>query len=67
MTHRRRFSRAQRVALFLAAGGRRQRCGRALGRDWHADHHVPWSAGGRTDLPNGRALCGPCNTTDGER
>ncbi|MCL6423684.1 DUF262 domain-containing protein [Brachybacterium sp. JHP9] len=27
----------------------------------HADHVIPWSKGGRTELPNGQMLCAACN------
>jgi superfamily II DNA or RNA helicase len=55
------------MALFMAAGGRCQMCGDILSGDWHADHRVPWSAGGPTDLLNGQALCVSCNLKKGSR
>lgn len=65
---RRRFSRKQRIALYLAAGGRCQGCGRLL-VGWHfeADHIVPFAKGGRTEITNGRALCARCNRTKGDK
>lgn len=63
----RRFSGSQRIDLFLRADGRCQECGEVLGNGWHADHVVPWSLGGATDVANGQALCGPCNLRKGTR
>lgn len=42
-------------------------CGDILSGDWHADHRVPWSAGGPTDLLNGQALCVSCNLKKGNK
>jgi hypothetical protein len=61
----RRFSARQRVALFLAAGGRSTGCGAPPERSWPADHVTPWSAGGPTDVINGQALCPSCNRMKG--
>lgn len=30
-------------------------------RGMEADHVIPWSAGGRTELSNGQMLCIACN------
>lgn len=62
---RRRFNVRERVALFLAAGGRCTNCATPLSRGWHADHVIPWSAHGATDVVNGQALCPTCNLTKG--
>ena len=62
---RRRFNSAERVALWLAAGGRCQGCGCELQPGWHADHVNPYSKGGPTDVINGAALCPSCNLKKG--
>ena len=62
---RRRFNLTERVAIYLRAGGRCQRCGQVLGRGWHADHVVPFTGGGPTTLSNGQALCPECNNKKG--
>ena len=62
---RRRFSSAERVALFLAADGRCTACGRELTPGWHGDHIQAWSGGGLTDVTNGQALCPECNLKKG--
>lgn len=62
---RRRFSSRERVALYLAADGRCERCGRELEPGWHADHVNPAVAGGPTRLSNGQALCPRCNLQKG--
>lgn len=67
MTQRRRFSARERTALYLAADGRCQECGRELEPGWHADHERPYSRGGSTDVANGQALCPSCNLKKGSR
>lgn len=53
---RRRFSKKERQALFLVADGRSELSGELLGDDWEADHIIPWSKGGVTDLSNAQAI-----------
>ena len=65
MPEPRRFSATQRMALYLHADGRCENCGVELGDGWHADHIVPWSMGGATDVTNGQALCPDCNLKKG--
>lgn len=63
---RRRFTSAQRRALYWAANGRCEECGVLLDpKKWHADHERPYSYGGQTDVVNGRALCPRCNLKKG--
>lgn len=64
---RRRFTRLERHALFLASNGRCEICGRPLERGWHGDHIVPFSRGGETDVLNGQALCQECNLRKGAK
>lgn len=52
----RNFTRRQRTAIYLAADGKSDASGEPLGDNFHADHLVPYSAGGETDVANGRAL-----------
>lgn len=33
--------------------------------DWHCDHKVPWSKGGKTTVENGQVACPACNLTKG--
>ena len=56
-----------RNALWLAAEGRCQLCGRELPDGWHADHVVPWSQTGRTNVHEMQALCPECNLRKGAR
>lgn len=65
MTTRRRFNARQRFALFLASDGRCKECGALLNASFHADHVVPFSKGGLTDVTNGQALCAACNLKKG--
>lgn len=62
---RRRFSWRQRFTLALVSGGRCAACGERLGKDFHADHVVPFRDGGVTILQNGQALCARCNLKKG--
>lgn len=62
---RRRFNTAERVAMYLASAGACTACGTRLLPGWHADHMIPWSAGGPTDVLNGQALCPECNLKKG--
>jgi len=64
---RRRFNRTERAALYLAAGGKCTTCRTDLPPSWHADHEIPYVAGGPTDLTNGQALCPDCNLKKGHR
>src|SRR5215831_2806280 len=65
MKQRRRFNRAEHIALDAVAGGHCERCGAALEPGWHADHVVPYAAGGATDMVNAAALCPRCNLAKG--
>lgn len=62
---KRRFSWRQRLILALVSGGRCAECGERLGKDFHADHIVPFSRAGETILRNGQALCARCNLKKG--
>lgn len=64
---RRKFNRRERFALKAFAGGCCEECGGKLGRNFHADHFVPWIKGGATDVVNGRALCPKCNLQKGSK
>lgn len=64
---RRRFNTAERVAMYLASGGRCSNCGTELEPGWHGDHITPWSRGGATDSINGQALCPSCNLRKGDK
>lgn len=64
-SQRRLRSKKLRAALYYAADGRCQRCGKDLPPEWHADHIKPWCRTGRTDVNEMQALCPPCNTSKG--
>ena len=67
MDERRRFSKRERSVLFDIADGCCMECGDPLEPGWHADHDMPYSRAGETDVINGRALCPPCNLKKGNR
>lgn len=58
----RNFSSAQKKEILLRSNGHCVGCGQEVGSNWHADHIVPHSRGGRTEVSNGQALCQPCNS-----
>ncbi len=64
---RRFFSGHQRIALYLAADGRCEATGEQLGDGFHADHVVPFSKGGLTDIANGAALSPSANLRKGAK
>jgi superfamily II DNA or RNA helicase len=63
----RNFNKSQKEALYDFAGGVCTFCKSELGKNWHADHIVPWSQGGATDVTNGQALCQKCNLSKGDK
>jgi hypothetical protein len=66
-TKRRSFTITQRMAIYKAANGRCESCEIELGDIWHADHVIPFSLGGETQIENGQALCPTCNMAKGNR
>ena len=54
---RRRFTRAQRIALTVRDQGRTAVGCQSAAWFCHAHHDDPWARGGPTDLTNGRLLC----------
>lgn len=65
------FTPAQRAELARCAGGQcehRQRFGRRCPQAGaHADHHIPWIAGGPTSMGNAVWLCATHNLRKGAR
>ena len=56
-----------RDALYEGADGKCQQCGKPLEIGWHADHVVPWSVVGRTNVFEMQALCRTCNLSKGAK
>lgn len=54
-------SKKLRQFLFERAGGKCQKCQAELGKEWHADHIVPWSVSKRTNVFEMQVLCPACN------
>lgn len=55
------FSSTQKKVLFALSEGTCQICGNPLERGWEADHVIPYSKDGKTNIPNGQAVCLSCN------
>ncbi|WP_353961699.1 HNH endonuclease [Laspinema olomoucense] len=52
----------QKLIILQRAGYRCEICGVPLTPDnFHADHKIPFSRGGKTAIYNGQALCCGCN------
>lgn len=60
---KRNFDEAQRQVIFRRDKGICKVCGRQCEwNDWEADHIIPWSKGGKTEVENGQVLCPSCNS-----
>ena len=64
----RSFDEAQRQVIYRKNGGVCQMCGIHCDWDnWEADHIIPWSRGGKTEVNNGQVLCPSCNSSKGNQ
>lgn len=68
--NQRGFTHMQRLAVFRRDNGHCQlkiKCDGAklTWDDWHCDHTVPWTAGGKTTVENARVACTACNLSKG--
>ena len=59
------FNRTDKNTLFVKAHGQCVMCGEPLDTTWEADHIVPYSLDGKTEINNGQALCSTCNKKKG--
>ena len=60
------FSAEQRKEIYNKSGGSCVFCAIELSKtNFHADHIVPYSQGGKTTVDNGQALCTSCNLKKG--
>lgn len=64
---KRQFSKKQKLALAMHSAWACSICGCPLPKNWHADHKIPFSKGGITDVVNGQATCPPCNLKKGNK
>lgn len=68
----RTFTEAQRRAVFRRDEGLCQlgiKCSREKVKwdDWHCDHRLAWTEGGKTTVENGQVACAACNLAKGKR
>ena len=68
--NQRGFTHVQRLAVFRRDKGHCQlkiKCGgvKLTWDDWHCDHTIPWTAGGKTTVENARVACTTCNLSKG--
>ena len=60
---KRSFDEAQRQVIYRRGNGICKICGaHCEWNHWEADHIVPWSKGGKTEIENGQVLCPTCNS-----
>jgi len=57
----RNFNKKIKQLLFTQSKGTCLICGTKLKKGWHADHIMPFSKGGETNINNGQATCPTCN------
>ncbi|MBL6861187.1 MAG: HNH endonuclease [Candidatus Pelagibacter bacterium] len=62
---KRLFTSRQKKILKMISGNYCQICRKKLDENFHADHIVPFSKGGKTILKNAQALCKSCNLKKG--
>ena len=55
------FTKAQKRHLYIAAGGRCERCAEPLEDEWDAHHVVRYADDGITEITNAEALCKACH------
>jgi len=65
---RRCFTQTQKLLILRRAGYQCQYCGIALTEEnFEADHRIPYSKGGVTEVWNAIALCASCNRRKSDR
>ena len=64
---KRNFTSRQRKILLILGSYMCFNCGVSLKNNFHADHVIPFSKGGKTILKNGQSLCAKCNLMKGAK
>ena len=64
---KRTFTLWQKRILKIFSGNICNLCGKKLKGNFHADHIIPYSKGGKTILKNAQALCAECNLKKGNK
>lgn len=62
------FTPDQRAVIYRLGNGVCANCGKPVKEeDFEADHKIPWSKGGKTQIANGQILCSTCNQSKGAK
>ena len=62
------FTEVERIAIYRKNNGICQKCKNKVEyKDYHADHSIPHTRGGKTTVENGQVLCNKCNLSKGAR
>ena len=64
---KRLFTKRQKRILKIFSGNYCALCNNPLRGNFHADHKIPFSKGGKTILKNAQALCAKCNFKKGNK
>ena len=65
---KRNFDEAQRQVIYRRGNGICSLCGtKCEWNNWEADHIIPWSKGGKTEIENGQVLCPTCNSKKSDK
>jgi len=54
-----------RKILLITSGNKCKKCNKKLNKSYHADHVIPFSKKGPTNIINAQALCSKCNLKKG--
>ena len=65
---KRNFDESQKQVIYRRDNGICQMCHKKCDwNDWEADHIIPWSKGGKTEIENGQVLCPACNESKSDK
>jgi len=64
----REFTEIERITIYRKNNGICQSCKKKIEyKEFHADHMIPYTRGGKTTIENGQVLCNKCNLSMGSK